>query len=200
MAEIMRSAGIGREAGAELPGHPGSYPYDKSVTDHDIALLSIGQGKIAVTPLQMALFTAALANGGKIFRPHLVYKVIDRADETVMEREIEVVSTLDATREALEVVRKGMFKVVNSPGGSGKQAAVEGLKIYGKTGTAELGSRNKRRHITHFICFVQYRSRRYAAAITVEDGVSGGRSCAPLAAAFFQNYLEPDALDALDYN
>ena len=104
-------------------------------------------------------------------------------------------------REAAAALTAPTLEVhINSPGGSGKQAAVEGLKIYGKTGTAELGPRNKLRHITHFICFVKYRSRRYAAAITVEDGVSGGRSCAPLAAAFFQNYLEPDALDALDYN
>jgi penicillin-binding protein 2 len=63
------------------------------------------------------------------------------------------------------------------------------MDVYGKTGTAEVGSAGNIRNITHFISFVSHNGRRYALAVTIEDGRSGGRSCAPLAAEFFRRYL-----------
>ena len=85
-----------------------------------------------------------------------------------------------------------MFQVVNSPSGSGRRAEVEGLKVHGKTGTAEVGYGTNRRNITHFIAFVEYEQRRYAVCVTVEDGHSGGVTCAPIAAAFLEHYLFGD--------
>ena len=86
-----------------------------------------------------------------------------------------------------------MFQVVNSPGGSGRHGKVAGLKVYGKTGTAEINSKEGIRNITHFIAFATWEKRTYALAITIEDGRSGGRTCAPLAAEFFKSYVLPPA-------
>ena len=140
----------------------------------------------------MALIAAAFANGGTIYRPHLVKEIVDAGGNVVFQRQVEAVSRINATPEQFDVVRQGMFLVVNSSGGSGRRAAVEGLKIYGKTGTAEVGYGSNRRKITHFIAFVEYERRRYALCVTVEDGHSGGVSCAPIAAAFLEHYLFGD--------
>ena len=82
-----------------------------------------------------------------------------------------------------------MFEVVNSANGSGRRGAVKNLKIYGKTGSAEIGSKANRRLVVWFIAFTRYRGRRYAIAVMVEEGTSGGGDCAPLAAEFFRQYL-----------
>ena len=84
-----------------------------------------------------------------------------------------------------------MFEVVNTPTGSGREAAVPGLEIYGKTGSAEIGTgvRGNLRLITWFIAFTSWKGRTYALALMVEGGRSGGRTCAPLAAEFFRRYL-----------
>ena len=116
-------------------------------------------------------------------------KVLDKRGIACFESTAQLISTLNASPEALATIRQGMFQVVNSPGGSGRQGKVDGLDIYGKTGTAEIGSRSNRRNITHFISFTNFQGRNYALAITVEDGRSGGRTCAPLAAEFFRRYL-----------
>ena len=200
VAAVVRSAFIGISPGLEIPANKGSFPYTAKLSRHDIGLLSIGQGRFTVTPLQLAMYTAAIANGGTVYRPHIVLKTTDQKGVTVQMRKKEILGALDASAEAIEKVRHGMFKVVNSPGGSGRRGAVEGLKIHGKTGTAELGVKPDLRNITHFICFVEYKGRRYAAAITVEDGKSGGGTCAPIAAEFFRQYLRPSIYDTLEYD
>ncbi len=197
MAGILHSAGIGRRTALEIRNASGTFPdpekkrlrYNARWNEFDTALLSIGQGFITATPLQMALIAGAFANGGIIYQPHLVKKVVDDGGITMHERKIRAVSSLGATPEQLQVIRRGMWKVVNSSGGSGRRAAVESLQIHGKTGTAEAGSSGNRRNITHFIAFTAYQGRKYAMSITVEDALSGGRTCAPLAAAFFEHYL-----------
>ena len=200
LAAVLHEAGIGRRTGLELPEAAGDFPdparkarlYHASWNDFDTAMLAIGQGFISVTPLQMALVAAAFANGGTIYRPHLVKEIVDASGIVLYRRQVEAVSRINATPEQFEVVRQGMFQVVNSPRGSGRRAAVEGLKVYGKTGTAEVGYGAQRRNITHFIAFVEYRGRRYALCVTVEDGQSGGVTCAPIAAAFLEHYLFGD--------
>ena len=101
---------------------------------------------------------------------------------------------LGVTPEQLEIVRQGMFRVVNASRGSGHRAKSGQLTIYGKTGTAEVGSKNQRRNITHFIAFTSFRLRNYAIAVTVEDGEGGGLTCAPLAREFFEKYLIPESV------
>lgn len=83
-----------------------------------------------------------------------------------------------------------MHMVVNSPGGSGRRAENPIIELSGKTGTAELKVKGKKHQNTWFICFGKNKGTNYAAAILVEDGVSGGHTCAPIAKAFFTEYLK----------
>jgi len=195
----FRSAGIGQTAGIGLAESRGIMPSHElkrrrnrsEWTRFDTALLSMGQGLITVTPLQAALYAAAFCNGGTLWKPHLVLRLSDPEGRTLWERSAEKRGELLLTGKKLEPILNGMFKVVNSSSGSGRDGAVQGLNIYGKTGSAEVGSRGRMRLTVWFIAFTEYRGRKYAMSVMVEDGTSGGGDCAPLAAAFFRDYLRP---------
>ena len=199
--EVLLSAvGIGKKTGVEIHENSGNFPdperkkklYRIPWNDSDTALLSIGQGFISMTPLQMVRYTAALCNGGKLYRPHLVSKVSDNSGEALFHREVICDGELGVTPEQLEIVRQGMFRVVNSSGGSGRRAKSSALVIYGKTGTAETGPRDNRKNMIHFIAFTSYKMRNYALAVTVEHGDAGGLTCAPMAKEFFERFLQPE--------
>jgi len=197
LAEMLHSAGFGRKTGVELPEAEGIFPSDdlklrthkSHWTRYDTALLSMGQGIIAVTPLQAALYCAALSNGGVIWRPHVVDKVVDGSGNTLFQRTPETSGHLTASADSLELIRDAMQLVVESPTGSGRRGRVDGLTVCGKTGTAEVGRRNALRKNTWFIAHTRHQGRRYALAVIVEDGESGGSTCAPIAAEFLHRWL-----------
>ena len=200
----LRSAGIGHATGVELsenvgvmPSHEMKYKlYGYRWNRYDTALLSMGQGVVTVTPLQAAVFTAALANGGTLWKTHLIRRLTDQQGRTLWERKVESAGQLLLTGEQLEPIRRGMFAVVNGDSGSGRNARVAGLEICGKTGSAEVGPRTDRRLIVWFVAFTTYAERKYALAVMIEDGASGGGDCAPLAAEFLREYLHPVPLVA----
>lgn len=195
--DILHLAGIGEPSGIELPEAVGIFPSDdakqkafgRKWTSYDTALLSIGQGLITLTPLQAALFTAAIANGGNLLQPHIIKSVVDPFGNTLYTREVKIRQKLSENEDFLAEIRKGMFEVVNSNTGSGRQAAVGGLEIYGKTGSAEVGVRPNIKINAWFIAFTEYKGRKYAVSVIQENARSGGTSCAPLAADFFRRYL-----------
>ena len=197
MREILFAAGIGQKTGIELTEAKGNYPteelkrklYKQKWTSYDTALLSMGQGIITVTPLQAALFCAALANGGKLMTPHIGLKLTDQEGNTRIERKVEVRNTLPVSKKNLDIIVKGMHEVVNSPTGSGRRAKVDGLTIYGKTGSAEIGSRKNRKINAWFIAFTKYLDKTYALALVIEDATSGGLDCAPLAGGLLRDYI-----------
>ena len=114
-------------------------PQRRRWNSYDTGLLSIGQGVITLSPLQAAVYTAALANGGKIS---------DRTWSGKWSTPMGTCSTnASGSREQspnharfLDEVRRGMFDVVNTPRGSGREGKVAGLELYGKTGSAQVGS------------------------------------------------------------
>lgn len=175
------AVGFGQRTGIDLPLEvPGILPNnDWKIRNRndawrpgDTCNLSIGQGFLAVTPLQMAVFTAAIANGGRIYRPRLA-----RGDGPVTG---ELVADLGWGEGVLEVVRGGMQDVVNVDGGTGKRARLEGVALSGKTGTAEYGPKADRKKHAWMIAYGPSSSPRYAAVIVIEDAVSGGFTAAPL--------------------
>ena len=197
MREILWAAGIGQKTGIELAEARGNYPteelkrrlYRQKWTNYDTALLSMGQGIITVTPLQAALFCGALANGGKIMKPHIGLKLTDQEGNARFERKVEVRNTLPVSKKNLDIIVQGMYEVVNSPTGSGRRAKVDGLTIYGKTGSAEIGSRKNRKINAWFIAFTKYLDKTYALALIIEDATSGGLDCAPLAGGLLRDYI-----------
>ena len=198
ICEFMRAAGFGKAPALEIDCAAGILPtinnkqrfYKTSRwTEFDTGLISIGQGMITISPLQAALYCAAIANGGSVYRPHLVRAVLDQQGNPLFTRRVVVDSRINAGRENFETVRQGMFQVVNSPTGSGRNAKLDDYTIYGKTGTAEIGSKKNRRQNTWFIAFVRHKDKTYAASLIIEEGQSGGSTCAPLMAEFFSDFL-----------
>ncbi len=102
---------------------------------------------------------------------------------------------LNLTHE-LAAVRRGMYDVVQAERGTGKRAAVPGVNIAGKTGTAEYGSAANRRKHTWMIAFAPYEEPEVAMAILVEDGESGGLTVAPIVRQLIQQLFAPDATPA----
>ncbi len=158
----------------------------------DTIFVSIGQGNLTLSPLQAAMYAAAVANGGTVFRPYLVQRVIDpdgyirRNTPPVAERRLPV------SRENLDIVRSGMYWVVNRGNGTGKRARNSAIVLAGKTGTAEVIRPDERYNNTWFIGFGPFEDPKYAIAVLVEHGVSGGRTAAPLAGRFFEQWLGTD--------
>jgi len=178
IVHMADSVGFGRKTGIKLPGEQaGLLPDDIWKREHihegwrtgDTCNLSIGQGYLLVTPIQMAVYTAAIANGGYVYRPRLV----DNGDPHG-----DLVNKMAWSDRVLDIVRGGMYDVVNAPHGTGKRVKVEGVELAAKTGTAQYG-RNGRKRYTWVILFAPFDRPRYAIAMIVEDGVSGGITVAP---------------------
>jgi penicillin-binding protein 2 len=169
---------------------PGNFPSLKRVSHGwypaDTGNLCIGQGPMDVTPIQMAVVTAAIANGGKVLRPRLVDR-IEPQDPTLGGQTnylpaVQVRDELGVNPRNLEILRDAMLHDVADPDGTGVKAAVPGLQISGKTGTAQVKNAQGAtvNDITWFISFAPYENPRYAVVAMVEGGSSGGHTCAPI--------------------
>ena len=195
---ILASAGIGEKSGFILPHTAGTFP-DKVAKKRrtgtkwnafDTALLSIGQGFITLSPLQAAMYTAAIANGGKLMRPYLVQSVVDTRGGTVWQETPQIRKQLAVKPEHLNLVKQGMYQVVHSPYGSGRRAATPVVSIIGKTGSAEVGPRHNRKKNVWFIACAEIAGENYAVAMVAEDGRAGGYDCAPAVAEFLENWAD----------
>ncbi len=186
--------GLGQLCGLDLDGEkPGLVPTPawKRLTlgerwwDGDTAQLSIGQSFLLVTPLQMACLTAALANGGTVWRPFVVQRVVTAENLIVSETKPEARRRISASPSDIEFVRQAMLSVVQATDGTGRAAAVRGIRVAGKTGTAEADLRvhgaTQRVKRTWFIAFAPYESPEVALAVLFEEGASGGHTAAPVA-------------------
>jgi cell division protein FtsI/penicillin-binding protein 2 len=188
-ANYVTDFGFGSPTGIDLPGErPGQLPagarsgigWSTGATYH----LAIGQG-IAVTPVQLAVAVAAIANGGKVVRPHLWRP----ADPEMRARLNEPERRLPLREEAMEVVRRGMWKVVNDEQyGSGRRGRIAQLEFAGKTGSADW----KKGAPTHavFVSFAPAENPQVALVVLVEQGNFGGRTCAPIAREIYRAFFD----------
>lgn len=157
--------------------------------------VAIGQGYLTVTPLQMAIATAALANGGKVYRPTLVRKVVNRNTGEVKEFQPELIRTVGVDEKILADVRQDALAVVEDARGTGKRAAIEGIQVAGKTGTAQVVSLGKetmgKQFQDHawFVSFAPVDDARIALAIIVENGGHGGSTAAPISKAVMEVFF-----------
>ena len=146
----------------------------------------MGQGKITVSPLQVAMYTAAIANGGTLYRPYIVNEIRDHSGLLVKKTEPHINNKLPIKQLDLKRIQAGMYKVVHGDDASAPICANLPVKVAGKTGTAELGRGKKN---TWFICYGPFENPEFAIAVLVEGGISGGRSAAPVARRFLDRYL-----------
>ena len=169
----------GTLAGPEYSAETGGVWYDGSVSP-----AAIGQSDNQFTPLQLAVYAATLANGGRRMRAHVVDRVVRYGtDETVYKTTPELVEEVGVSRENIETVKEGMLMAAQS------YSALDGfpVRIGGKTGTAENGGSDH----ANFICFAPYDKPEIAVAVMVEHGA---RSCVAVNAArrILEQYFAAD--------
>lgn len=195
---LFLEAGLGTAPELELPGvGAGLVPsrpwarrhYGRSWLAIDTAFLSIGQGAIGVSPLQAALYAAAIGNGGTVYQPFLVERVIDPDGLVIKETPPRPASNLAVSPEHLNAIQQGMIRVVNGRDGSARRAQTDVISLAGKTGTAEVQTPGDEHNNTWFIGYGPITDPSYAICVMVEYGASGGRTAAPLARKFFEQWL-----------
>lgn len=144
----------------------------------DTANISIGQGLLAVTPLQAAVMTAAIALDGRVPKPRLLR---DRGDGAGLQERLELAGKLNWSAKDLAIVKSGMEDVIHAPHGTGKRAAIHAVRTAGKTGTAEYYEGGARKKHAWFVLFAPVERPRYAMAVVAEDSDAGGRTAADIA-------------------
>ena len=194
LGSYMTLFGLGEKTGIDLPGEAAGLVPDPSwkrtVKNEkwyigDTYHLSIGQGDLLVTPLQMASVTAAIANGGTIYQPHLVKGYLDqRADKIIEMNRQKEPEKISVNASALDTVRQGMRQTVLS--GSGRALSGESYEAAAKTGTAEAPSGNPH---GWFVAFAPYSNPEIAVAVMVENGGEGYVSALPVARDIFDEYF-----------
>jgi penicillin-binding protein 2 len=178
LARWGRGFGLGRPTGVDLPyENAGQLPTPRHT--YGILNLSIGQGDLLCTPLQVACAMAAIANGGRLYRPHFLHHARGAGGEVVREFEPEF-ARVPVSVATLSVVREGMRLAVES--GTARRAGLDVFGAAGKTGTAELGS-GQPNH-AWFAGYAPFDDPRIAFAVVNErvPGGHGGSHAAPIVA------------------
>ena len=162
-------------------------------SDGQTANTSIGQGNVKCSPLQMALVSATLANGGTCYYPRLIDRIVDHEGKDVIDPDTDKpaaqgprvrknLADLGLKPDQIEKVRRGMWKVVNDQGGTASRAKLKGIEVAGKTGTAQFFRNGVKDNHTWFICFAPYDKPKYAVCVFIQGAKGGGITAAPIAA------------------
>jgi penicillin-binding protein 2 len=205
LAEMEKRLGLGQKY--DLPVVSQSYgtvpssdwklkKYDQEWTQSDTLNASIGQGYVLVNPLQLAVAAARIASGRNV-----VPRILGKANG--------LAEPLDMPAEHFQIVRAGMWEVVNGNGTAGRsKLPLPGIEMGGKTGTAQVrriaggqrgqGGEWKYRDHGLFMCFAPTANPRYACSVVIEHGMGGSRAAAPVAKDVL-TYLfdKPKAMEAL---
>jgi penicillin-binding protein 2 len=173
----------------------GSFPREVTPGWSDIGTgnLSIGQETVWVTPLQIAVLMSALANGGDVLWPRLVDRIepqdltLGEPPEMLPRRPPR--DRLGVSARSLAILHDAMLSETEEPEGTGRPAAqaAPGMRICGKTGTAQVQDVNSHKtgQTTWFASFAPFEAPRYAVVVMVEDGSAGGKTCAPVAGKIY---------------
>jgi penicillin-binding protein 2 len=194
-ADYAKKFGFGEPTGIDiLEENPGLIPttkyYDETYgkgkwTEGYLVSLGIGQGEIGVTPLQMADYTAMLANKGHFHQPHVVETIYNKwtnTFDTVRYKSRDV----HFSEKTWDIIREGMRRVVMEPGGTGPGARIPGVVVAGKTGTAE--NPHGKAH-AWFIGFAPFDHPKIAICVLLENAGYGGTYAAPIAGLCMEQYL-----------
>jgi peptidoglycan glycosyltransferase len=171
LKDMAQRAGLGDNIPFDIPTSQSTFKYNK-MSKADMAAVGIGQGKVLVTPLHMALISSAIANDGVMMKPILVSRVERRSGIVLKRQKPSTLNRIMSSETAFKV-KDMMGEVVES--GTGKKAAVKGIKVAGKTGTAEneLTARQKNKEHAWFIGFApaQLTMKRHSSLSSSPFGV-----------------------------
>ena len=149
---------------------------------------AVGQGYVMATPLQLANYTATIANGGTLYRPRLVNRVMDPHGTVIKEFSPEILGQLDVSPQTLALIREGMHLATRGEGTAAGAFAGLPWTAGAKTGTAEVGTL---RHAT-FVAFAPYENPEVALAVVVEHGGQGSVAAAPVGRKMLEAYFTRD--------
>lgn len=194
VAENFRKFGFGQKTGIDLPGENNGLVPDadwkkrakkESWYIGDTYHVSIGQGDLLVTPLQLVNAVAAIANGGELLKPQIVEKILDPNGKEIKKFPKEVTRSNFISQKNIQIVREGMRLTITD--GSGRQLADLPVESAGKTGTAQFGKDNK----THswFVSFAPYKDPEIVLAVLVEGGGEGHETAVPISKKILQYYF-----------
>jgi penicillin-binding protein 2 len=210
LAEYAEKLGLGNKTGVEMEYEKsGLTPTKKwkeknrnaKWQDGETLSVAIGQGFNLVTPLQMCVMTATLANGGKLYRPQLVEQVIDPEGRIIENFSPELMSEITGFDLYFDLIKKGMEEVVHGKQGTARAVAIEGLRIGGKTGTAQVvriaqyrGLKDedipyKYRDHGWFTCYAPAEDPEIAVTVLIEHGLHGSSAAGPIARAVLNQYF-----------
>jgi len=194
--EYATLCGLGRRTGIPLASEAtGRIPTDeymlrahkRRIMPGDVANMSIGQGDMEISPLQMACAMGALATDGKLMQARLVKQIQSLDNRVVAAYPPRVREDVPATKDVFTAIRESLIAVTT--GGTGGRASVKGVKVAGKTGTAQWGPTNNQRTAAWFAGFLPADKPRYAFAIVYESDprvkAGGGSHAAPLVPLVF---------------
>lgn len=196
--KYMTSFGLGKELGVDVSGQrPGLIPnseyYDKWYGHHQWAFstirsISIGQGEVKLTPIQMANIAAIIANKGWFYTPHFVKSIGNKGPlKEFLKKHYTMVDS-----KHFDPVIEGMRRVVNENGGTAKMARLDDITICGKTGTVQ--NPHGEDHSV-FIAFAPMDKPKIAIAVFVENAGFGGTWAAPIASLIIEKYLKRKVKD-----
>lgn len=209
IARMGKQMGFGAPTGIDIAGESGGIMpdaawYKKRFGFYTLGAavnVSIGQGAVSVTPLQLAVSFAALANGGKVYRPQVVRR-IERYDSAAV-RTIEpvIVRQIDASPQHLALVREGLRQVVNAPFGTAYRKRLKDLEVAGKTGTAQVAKLGKDREKSRttewklrdhawFGAFAPADDPKIVVVVLNEHGGGGSSAAAPIAMKVAQAWYD----------
>ena len=191
LKDLARQVGIGRKISFDIPVSTSRFDY-KGMGQTDQAAVGMGQGKILVTPFQMALITGGIANNGVVMKPYLVDRVTTVNGFLLKEQKPEEYFRL-ADPVTANTVKNMMEAVVEW--GTGKNARISGIRVAGKTGTAqnELTAQGENKEHAWFIGFAPVENPQIAVAVILEySGATGGGKAAPIAREILEEYFKGD--------
>lgn len=159
-------------------------------TRGNLISLAIGQGEMSVTPLQMAVYAMLLANRGEYHQPHYVSHIFDSHTRNIFELPYNT-QRVNLSQRTWDLLRRGMNKVVDEDGGTGRGAQIRGISSAGKTGTSQ--NPHGEGH-AWYIGFAPFDNPQIAVAIVIENVGFGGRYAAPVAGRLIEHYLQSSVI------
>jgi penicillin-binding protein 2 len=190
---IERLFRLGRQTGIDLPFEKSGNIFGPSKRARsktywfggDTLNLSIGQGELLVTPIQMAVFVSTLASKGKIWKPYYIERVVSTDGKTTFEAMPQLVSQVNLKDGVYDLIWQSLKSVVDN--GTGRVAKIKDIDVYGKTGTAQ------NPHGDDHGWFVAFASQKggspdLALAVLVEHGKGGAGAAAPIGREIIKSY------------
>lgn len=204
--------GLGKKTGINLQGEiPGLIPteawkrkrFGQAWNAGETATVAIGQSFVLTTTLQLANLYSAIANGGTLYRPYVVKEIQSEDGTVIKETKPEIISKVVLKPKTVELVKQGLWGVINTPIGTGFSQRLPGMEFVGKTGTTQVirlaadkifqkceTMKFRDRHNAVFVGFAPASDPRIAVAVMGEHACHGSSGAAPIARAVIKKYLE----------